>query len=672
MTYWDKIINQTKIDSALISDLSDLSYAATKGRREKIREFRNDVVNLGKLPFLENPPPNAITKEMIQNYHQSIQEPIRDPITNDILPNKYFPSAFKYEIADLQQPPVLEDDVYIGTPATIADIDNVKDDIKNVDQNLTIEKQNWDGLKNKLIEQRDILNRSGISRAVQKKTQKYIQTIEQDIRATEGNIKALEKDLQDKQNIMESFITNIETNKQIVIRHNQEIKLNLEKYRESLLALNRNRLRIEEKLPNETDEDYLQRMKDIETEQQDVDLYKEKAALHQILILKKNLRNIFNKDDLIENIVKSYKPEEIYIINTYFKQIQEYFLETFGQNNTNLKLSEIIDIIKGILYKIQNPVIEYEIEPEEPTAAAAAVAAPTTINQLIHTSGKPTDFEYGTDNDAFYIGNSKNGNHIWFKVADVGNGKKILLYSNTDNARGNFKQVMERHSSNTNEDDVLSNIVDKYLNMNGFAKHQLMPKEYRRLNNVIQELETKHSITPLKQGISSRKSLTGIKRYGYGIAVRDPEEELPQYTDFGNLVIMPRKLYYKNILSLKMKNGHSIEGLHNTKVSNLFVDIIMDMYKNKNITSTLKSLNPNEQHLMNSILYQAGLHKKYSTNNNDTLKYLKDKHKILEGEILSGNNNPELLKELKEILLNLYHLNAISLPSLKKYLKQFK
>ena len=135
---------------------------------------------------------------------------------------------------------------------------------------------------------------------------------------------------------------------------------------------------------------------------------------------------------------------------------------------------------------------------------------------------------------------------------------------------------------------------------------------------------------------------------------------------------MPRKLYYKNILSVKMKNGHSIEGLHNTKVSNLFVDIIMDMYKNKNISSALKSLNTHEQHLMNSILFQAGLHKKYATNNNETLKYLKDKHKVIEGEILSGNNNPELLKELKEVLLSLYHLNAISLPSLKKYLKQFK
>ena len=75
---------------------------------------------------------------------------------------------------------------------------------------------------------------------------------------------------------------------------------------------------------------------------------------------------------------------------------------------------------------------------------------------------------------------------------------------------------------------------------------------------------------------------------------------------------------------------------------------------------------------MNSILFQAGLHKKYATNNNETLKYLKDKHKVIEGEILSGNNNPELLKELKEVLLSLYHLNAISLPSLKKYLKQFK
>ena len=113
--------------------------------------------------------------------------------------------------------------------------------------------------------------------------------------------------------------TNIETNKQIVYKHNQEIKNNLEKYRESLLALNQNRMRIEERQPNETEEQYLQRMKDIETEAQDVDLYKEKAALHQILILKKNLRTLFNKDDLIENIVKAINQKK-YIYNQHLFQ----------------------------------------------------------------------------------------------------------------------------------------------------------------------------------------------------------------------------------------------------------------------------------------------------------------------------------------------------------------
>jgi hypothetical protein len=462
-------------------------------------------------------------------------------------------------------------------------------------------------------------------------------------------------------------------NHDILIQHNMDIKYNLAKYRESLLALNRNRLSIEERQPNETDEDYLQRMKNLELELNDKALYEEKANLNQIVMLKKNLRTLFNKDELIENIVKSYKPDEIFIINTYFKQIQEYFLETFGKNNTNLKLNEILDVIKSIIYKIQNPVVEYEIEEETPAAAAAAVTAPTAIQTLLDTSGNPTDYNFGIDNDSFYIENNKNSKHIWFKIADVEN-KKVLLYSTTDNSRGNFKQVMERQTTNTLPDDVLNNIVDKYLNLDAYSKNALLPKQYSKLNPVIDELEKKYKLTPFKTGIKIIKTARNVKRFGFGLAgtVRDPDEELPQYTDFGNLVIMPRKLYYKNILSVLMKNGHKIEGLNNTKVSNLFVDIIMDMYNNKNVSSAIKNLNINEQHLMNGLLFKAGLHKKYTTDSNETLNYLKNKHKVIEGEILAGNNNPELVKELKDVLLKLYNLNAISLSSLKKYIQQFK
>ena len=41
--------------------------------------------------------------------------------------------------------------------------------------------------------------------------------------------------------------------------------------------------------------------------------------------------------------------------------------------------------------------------------------------------------------------------------------------------------------------------------------------------------------------------------------------------------------------------------------------------------------------LMNSILFQAGLHKKFKVNTNESLKGLKEKHKIVEGEILTLN-----------------------------------
>jgi len=59
-------------------------------------------------------------------------------------------------------------------------------------------------------------------------------------------------------------------------------------------------------------------------------------------------------------------------------------------------------------------------------------------------------------------------------------------------------------------------------------------------------------------------------------------------------------------------------------------------------------------------------------NTSDTLQSLKEKFKTIEGEILSGNDNPEVYKELKQVLQKLFHLGALSKNSIKKYLSQFK
>ena len=97
----------------------------------------------------------------------------------------------------------------------------------------------------------------------------------------------------------------------------------------------------------------------------------------------------------------------------------------------------------------------------------------------------------------------------------------------------------------------------------------------------------------------------------------------------------------------------------------------MRMYREENVDNIIKNLNSNEINIYNSILYMAGLHKRVKSKHNDTLEELKENFKVCEGQIISGNDNPEVLRELKEILLKLHHLNAISIPAIKKYLKQF-
>ncbi len=51
---------------------------------------------------------------------------------------------------------------------------------------------------------------------------------------------------------------------------------------------------------------------------------------------------------MIENIIKSFKEEQRFIINKHFPEIREYVLDTYGKNNTNLSLEDGADVITVI------------------------------------------------------------------------------------------------------------------------------------------------------------------------------------------------------------------------------------------------------------------------------------------------------------------------------------
>ena len=670
MTFWDKVINQNKMDSSLISELSDLSYKSIGGKRQEPRSAKENIVNIGTIPFEATITPDRITKEMIMDYQKNKDIGYIDPLTN--VEYKYVPTGMNLDVADLL--PKYINDVNLGRPPTRDDLKNYRIQRGRLINDLRLERDNLKKVIEQIKVSEELINFGKRKPYKKHGTVQYQPLTPTERTAEEGKLATnqtakmiieqeiirLEAEIEQARLDAEEASKLIEENKAIEIQQAKDNRENLIKYQEELKVINTGRMNFLEREPNESEADFLTRMKNIEMERYDVNLNQEKAKLEQVVKLKMNLKNIIRKDDIIENIVKSFTGDQIFLINKNFAGIQQHFLDSFGFDNPNLTTNDIVDEIVNILDKILNPPMAYEIQSETiPTVPAKNIHRITVKD----SSGTdiPTDFEAGVDGNTFVIDNTTTKKHVYFKIGQK--NKNVVFYSTTLNSQGSFMAVRERAPP---RDETLNYLLFEYLGIDKKVLDKIF-KGHQNINGIYEVLETDYGLQPITD-IKTYKLQTR-KVFGWGIS--HPDEEIPTYAKFGNLVILLNKLFYKNILSLKTKTGHTIDGLKNTKVSDTLVEIIMRMYRDENVDGLIKNLNSNETNLYNSILYMAGLHKKFKSKHNETLEELKERFKICEGEILSGNNNPEVLKELKEILLKLHHLNAISIHSIRKYLKQF-
>ena len=671
MTFWDKVINQNKMDSSLISELSDLSYKSIGGKRQEPRGAKEDIVNLGTLPFEATITPDKITKEMIMDYQKNKDKGYVDPLTNTEY--KYIPTGMNLDVVDLL--PQYKDDANLGRPPTRDDVKNYRvkrgklmnDLIKareDLAQTIELIKESEELInkgRRKPYKKAGVVQYQPLTPTQRTAEQAKLATNQTAKMMIEKDITQLEADIEQARLDAEEASKLIEENKAIEIQQAKDNKENLRQYQEQLKILNTGRMNFLEREPNESEAQFLTRMKNIETERYDTNLHQQKARLDQVVKLKLNLKNIIRKDEIIENVAKSFTGEQIFLINKNFAGIQQHFIDNFGFDNPNLTTSDIVDEIVNILDKILNPPTAYEIQSETTTTVPAKNIQRITIKD---SSGAdvPTDFEAGVDDgNTFFVNNTTTKKHIYFKIGQK--NKKVVFYSNNLNSKGSFMAVRERAPP---REETLNYLLFEYLGMDKKVLDKIF-KGHQNINGIYEVLETDYGLQPITD-IKTYKLQTR-RVFGWGIS--HPDEEIPTYAKFGNLVILLNKLFYKNILSLKTKTGHTIDGFKNTKVSDTFVEIIMRMYRNENVDGLIKNLNSNEINIYNSILYMAGLHKKFKSKHNETLEELKENFKICEGQIISGNDNPEVLKELKEILLKLHHLNAISIPAIKKYLKQF-
>jgi len=188
-------------------------------------------------------------------------------------------------------------------------------------------------------------------------------------------------------------------------------------------------------------------------------------------------------------------------------------------------------------------------------------------------------------------------------------------------------------------------------------------------NNFFQGIESKRRDNIADQ--VARKIVINRKdpeEVGFGIKI----EKIPDKVTFGKLVLLLNKLYYKNILAIKHHNMISIAGLKNTKVSEKFVKIVMGMVEGIHPTTTeINGLSITEKQLYDRLIHLAGLNKMIPHTQDKTVIDLKKRMKLIEAEMIAGNNSPILLQELYVIVHSLKDFGILSQKDIKQYLSQF-
>jgi len=135
------------------------------------------------------------------------------------------------------------------------------------------------------------------------------------------------------------------------------------------------------------------------------------------------------------------------------------------------------------------------------------------------------------------------------------------------------------------------------------------------------------------------------------------------YMEFGKFMINT-KFLNDNILLIKYKSYAPIPELKRKSISELLKSIFQELLITKELNyGLLSDLEDDEKALFKLILKKAGLMTSLNYNENlmtDSVSKLIEKYNIHKGQIIAGNNNSEIIKDIEDILFKLVKVKRIT------------
>ena len=205
----------------------------------------------------------------------------------------------------------------------------------------------------------------------------------------------------------------------------------------------------------------------------------------------------------------------------------------------------------------------------------------------------------------------------------------------------NIQQQLNRKRKRTSIDQRL----------NEFKRYKPNPTEIntnKRKFTHINQPNKKVKVEPIeiKPLIGKRKRMTGR---GVGI------QPSPKYIQFGNKLINTHKLN-QNQFCIRYMNGGNIVKFPTKTISSHLSAILRNMVHNQSpSTKDMDELTDDEKTYLDSVCEFVCIKDRFAlpTPNKDEHSKLIDRLHLLMGQLIAGNNNKAIIKEIKQLLIQL-------------------
>jgi hypothetical protein len=503
-------------------------------------------------------------------------------------------------------------------------------------------------------------------------------------------------------------------NEKVLYTIEQNNKKKLADYATTLRIMNEGQINIEQE-PGESETDFLKRLADVALIEEDLT----RASLYNTNEFKKNLKTLIKSDWKIENLVKAFNNDSQFLLNKTFAGFKKHFKNIYGLGNKELDVEEYISIINDYLDSPATSLIKkgdtkrkteeesYDIPDIEkkkitedekddddemvdegllPDEEGPGEVPTVDAKEIVRSTTTSLNYEN------FVLQFDEDGRSIYFILRPAEEGAKLQTIYYTYDLSINYQKI-------SNENQKFSTNLKNILSKN-FTNPEVISNNFKNKNNNItassfikyfKDYFSKPKEEPKEEpqdgeGLTG-KALQGFKKPGKSRKLKKSNKTnktkkkpvvqkgasvktVPTHCQFGKTIILLNKLYQNNILSVKDSNNINIQGIPNSKVSDKFVNIILSICNDEEVNKKdIDTLSEKDFILINVLMKKAGLTKKYNIDNTKAIKLLKDRLELVEGEILAGNTNEEIKKELYDIVFKLANIGATNLSSSRKYYK---